>query len=227
MKGLLITILIILNSVFLLGQSKGCRCFDGIGSSSKDTPILVAKFPNGQILSVCGYLEKRNSTTEALLSEFNIFNCETGESLVEYGALENCIVHFENAVLTVDKFVLLPAGNNWEWKYVSTGLQKIFIEGNAIVVSSLSPNYVVIEIPQNRINSFFNEIKELQGKGYNKAFEEIIGKLEILALNKNILAYNILMDFNNYFGFVTDGSTAEQLNDAISTIKFITKRDMH
>ena len=194
MKKITSSILIIVNSLIAFGQPTECGCYEGIGFSINDTPILVTKFDNGQILTVCGYLEKRISPTEVKVSEFNVFNCNTGESLVEFGALENCIVRFENSVLIIDKLSLLPTGDNWKWTYVTVGSQQLFKNGNDIVVTPLKPNFKMVGIPQNRINSLFKEIEKLKGKGYSDAFEEIIGKLELLALNNNIQAYNILMD---------------------------------
>ncbi len=227
MKKIIAASLILFNSLMVFCQPSECGCYQGIGSEKNDTPILIATFNKGHVLSVCGFLNKSVSTNEVELSEFNVFNCNTGGSLVEFGALENCIVRFENSVLTIDKLSLLPAGDNWKWKYIIVGTQQLFEKGNDIVVTALIPNFKMVEIPQNRINSFFKEIELLKGKGYNDAFEEIIGKLEILSLDKNIQAYNILMDFDKYFGFKINGATREQLDEAISTINFVTNRNMH
>ena len=41
-----------------------CKCFDGIGSSKDDNPILEMNFSNGQKISVCGFLRKRNGRND-------------------------------------------------------------------------------------------------------------------------------------------------------------------
>ncbi len=40
------------------GISTDCKCYNGIGSTENDKPILISKFSNGTSLSLCGYFDK-------------------------------------------------------------------------------------------------------------------------------------------------------------------------
>ena len=63
----------------------------------------------------------------------------------------------------------------------------------------------------------------MKGTGKLDNPEELLGRLEILALNDIKKAVDILNDFENYFNYKTDGAIAEQWKDAVATIKWIRK----
>ena len=214
---------LLLISTLLIGQTNSCECFNGIGSSENDKPSLIVEFVNGQKLSVCGYEQKKISENEVLISEFNVFDCKTGKSFTEYGAVQNCQVSFENGVLKIIEFKYLPAGKNWEWKQVQIGLEQIFVKENKLIVIGQKPKCENIKIEKERIDEFFAELDSIKMNGKIENPEEILGKLEILSLNNNQKATTILFDFENYFNYVTDGAIAEQWKDAIATVNWIRK----
>ena len=127
MNKLLIIILTII-SITASAQSADCGCFNGIGSSESDKPSLTIEFSNGTTLSVCGYEQEKLSENEILISEFNIFNCKTGEQLVEYGAIQNCIIEKNKFALTIKELKYLPAGDNWKWKQIQIGQTTYFCQ---------------------------------------------------------------------------------------------------
>ena len=208
-------------SITVTAQSTDCGCFSGIGSSKSDKPSLILKFSNGTTLSVCGYEQKKLSKNEVLMSEFNVFNCKTGEQLVEYGAVQNCIVRKDELGLTIIELKYLPAGENWEWEQVKIGIQQIFVKESKLVVLNQKPVFRQVKIDERRIESFLEKLRKMKGVGKLDNPEEILGRLEILALNNIEEAVTILNDFENYFNYRTDGAIAEQWKDAIATVKWI------
>ncbi len=219
----LLTIILTIISITVTAQSTDCGCFNGIGSSESDKPSLTIKFRNGTTLSVCGYEQERISESEVLISEFNVFNCKTVEQLVEYGAVQNCIVKKDELGLTITELKYLPAGENWKWEQVKIGLQKIFVKENQLVVLDQKPAFEQVKIDETRTNSFIEQLRKIRGTGKIDSPEEVLGRLEILALNDVKEAIEILNDFENYFNYQTDGAIAEQWKDAVASVKWIRK----
>ena len=192
-------------------------------SLEKDKPSLIIEFSNGTLLTVCGYEQEKLNENEILISEFNVFNCETGESLVEYGAVQNCIVKKDELGLKIKELKFLPAGENWKWEQVKIGLQQIFVKENRLIVLEQKPAFEQVKIDKTKSDSFLEEIRKMKGIGQFENPEEILGKLEILALNDFKEAIDILYDFENYFNYQTDGAIAEQWKDAVETVKWISE----
>lgn len=209
------------NSSSVLGNAKlqeECGCFNGIGSSEADKPSLVAEFSNGVSVSVCGYERERISDTEVVISEFNIFDCKTGKSLLEYSAVHTCNVKLAEGKLYITELEDLPAGENWKWESIPMMQEYLFVNGDNLSKSPRKFVYQEINIPKTMVDRFLQEVRNLKGKGYNKDFETILGRLALLALNGNIEAKNILSNFETYFNSSPDGSVAELLNRWTSLI---------
>ena len=218
-----LTIILTIISSAVTAQSTDCGCFNEIDSSGFDQPILTIKISNGMTLSVCGYEEERLSENEVLISEFSVFNCLSGEKIVEYGAAQSCIVKKDKHRLTITELKYLPAGENWKWEKVKIGLQQISVKENKLVVSEQKPAFEKVNLDESKADSFLIEIRSLKGTGKLVNPEEILGRLEILALNDFKDAANILYDLENYFNYQTDGAIAEQWKGAVATVKWIKK----
>ncbi len=223
MKQTLLSIIFIASSLLLFGQESNCKCFNGIGSSEGDNPSFTIEFKNGIILSVCGYELEKVAQNEIRITEFNVFNCKTGESLVEFGAVQTCNVKSDKNELIITELEYLPAGKNWKWKLIPIRKQIIKETGNDVVVLPFQKAFVRNDIDQAETEQFLKELENLKGKGFNNDFENIIGKLEVLALNNNSIAENILINFEKYFNFELDGAYAEQWIDAKATLRWINK----
>ncbi len=221
MKNILILSFFLLNSVISFGQNKDCRCYKGIGSNDQDIPNLIYNFSNGQKISVCGFEQNRTADNELLISEFNVFNCETGTVYVEYEALQNCKVSIKNNALEIIELRLYPAGENWEWMPLPIGIERIYEKGNDIISTGQLTYYHNITIKKERIDAFYIELENMKLRGELEDLELIIGKLELLAINGEEKAKSILIDFENYFNYLTDGAIAELWKDAVATVEWI------
>lgn len=199
-----------------------CKCFDGIGSTDKDEPILTLSFSNGKSISVCGYKNPDSKTDKLLISEFNVFDCLDGSQLVQYGAMDNCILETKKDLLKIYLLKHLPVGENWKWKPIKIAEQKIIADSDKLKISEIVPSFKPVKINKVVQISFLDNLKE--GEGFGGNWEENIGKLEVLSLNGNERAWNILKDYETFTGEKTDGALAEMWKEAIATVKWITDK---
>ncbi|MEZ4800890.1 MAG: hypothetical protein R2809_14160 [Flavobacteriales bacterium] len=222
MKKLSVVLFTVL-SCTLFAQTDDCKCFDGIGSASGDAPVLTFEFSNGQSIEVCGFVEEIYDANKILVSEFNVFNCKTGDILVEYGAVQTCLVQKGENELNITEMLYLPTGENWHWEEVKVGLQSITLKSDSLVVSEQISVYDPAKLSSTNVELFIQELRKLKGSGNLENPEEIIGRLEVLALSDYDEAFLILMDFENYFSYLTDGAIREQWTDAIATVEWLKK----
>ncbi|TKG97320.1 hypothetical protein EYV94_02500 [Puteibacter caeruleilacunae] len=218
MKRIIITLALISIIGLTFAQDKKCKCFDGIGSSAGDQPSLTIKFKNGINLAVCGYEIEMRSDTEVVISEFNVFNCKTGKSVVEYGAVKTCNVQVKKGELVITEMKRLPCGKDWTWKLTPVSLVMIYEQGEKVEVSDMVCAYENVDIDESAINELFDEVKALKEKGSHKDMERILGRLEVLALNNNQKAKRMIKNIGRYIDFSLDGSVQEQWNAAIKTM---------
>tara|TARA_R110000850_G_scaffold107089_3_gene218514 strand:- start:192 stop:860 length:669 start_codon:yes stop_codon:yes gene_type:complete len=219
MKNLL-TSLIAALSISLTAQATSCGCFNGIGSTKGDKPNLTIALTDEVTFVVCGFELEKYNENEILISEFNIFNCQSGEALVEYDAVQTCKVLKNETGLQISELKLLPAGENWNWKQVKIGFQQVLVKEKKIVVQEQKPAFEKVVFNNTLVDSFISELHERKGTGKLENPEEILGRLEFLALNGIQEAKDILYDFENYFAFETDGAIAEQWGAAVATVKW-------
>ena len=198
---------------------KECGCYNGIGSSENSEPIMTYNFSNGKSVSVCGYKE----TGKKHISEFNVFDCENGKSYAEYGAVDNCFIIPGNDTLTIQLLQYLPAGNNWTWEFIQIGEQIITSEKDSLLISSLVPQYLPVKIDSELASGFIKSLKK--GQGFSEDWENEIGKLEILSLNGNKKAWEILNNYEEFTGFKTDGAMAEDWKNAIAYVEWINGKE--
>ena len=202
-------------------QSNSCACYNGIGSDALDTPRMTITFYEGTTLSVCGFEDEKISENEIWISEFNVFNCQTGESLAEYGALQSCLVKKDTSGLQISEFAFLPAGENWKWINVKIGFQQLFVQDNELRVFNQEPAFEKTNIDTLQADLFLSTTRNLKGSGKIENPEELLGRLEFLALNGFKETADILNDFETYFKYPTDGAIAEQWKDALARLKWI------
>jgi hypothetical protein len=195
-----------------------CKCFEGIGSSKSDSPIYTFKFQNGKTISVCGFLDKEMEGFT--ISEFNVFDCKTGESYVEYGALEICrLVEMKNSIV-ISELKYLPSGNDWSWELLKIAEREIKTKADSIVVTSRIPKFEKINVDAKVRDAFLNSLTSK----INNDWELEIGKLELLALNNDSDAWEYLKKYKNLKDGIVDGAHSEILNDAIENVKWIRKK---
>ncbi|WP_020532546.1 hypothetical protein [Flexithrix dorotheae] len=202
--------------------STDCKCFNGIGSSEDDKPIIISKFSNGTSLSLCGYFDKEKQDKGLIMSEFNIFNCKTGSSLVEYGAVQTCRIEQKKDSLIIRELKYLPVGKNWNWELIQIARQEITQKEGEIIVSNQIPETGNFDINKTTQIEFLNSLK--RGGGFDSEWESDLGKLEVLSLLGNDEAWEILKNYEDFTGAKTDGALAEQWKDAIATIEWIKEK---
>ncbi len=194
-----------------------CKCYNSIETSEVDTPVFTFSFSNQKAISVCGYKETKNK--KDIFSEFNIFDCTTGKSLLQYEALDKCYINTKKDTVIIQRLDYLPnPTKKWEWDYIQIGEQKLIVN-DSIKVLAETPKFNPFTISPKEQTEFLNSL--LKKKGLNNESETDLGKLQILAMCGNDKAWKILQNYEDIMGQKTDGSTKEQLLKALSIIKWI------
>ncbi len=156
------------------------------------------------------------------MSEFNIFNCSTKKSYVEYEAVQTCRITAGKDSLIIHELKYLPVGENWAWKWVQISEQTITSGENDLFVSDVNPKIAPFSVDKELQNSFLDSMK-LRKNGTVKFSYGEMEKLEVLALSGNEEAWKILKNYEEFTGTTPDGALAETLNESISTVEFVNK----
>lgn len=214
----------LLHTAGMYAQSN-CICFKGLASNDNKEPSLYLNFSNEQSIVVCGSELEKTDSVSILITEFNVFDCKTGNSIAEYSATKRCKVSIKKDTLSIVQMKHLPAGNHWEWIDVPVGIEYIYADGNAIRKSTTKACFTKIVIAPKLINQFYAEIDTLISNKVIIDSEGLIGKLEVLALNDDQKAKELLLNFNEKFAYRPDGSSAELLIDAVNTLLWLDKQN--
>ena len=184
-----------------------CKCFNGIGSDKSSKPLRAFEFNNHKKVSICGYSE------ENLISEFNIFDCANGKSLVEYNAVNNCLVEFRNNELIIYETLMLPNNEHWYFNLEKISEQKIVSNEDELIVSQIKPLKIKPNIPENIQTEFLKNFNKL-----NLPTETKLNRLETLSLIGNKNATNILLQYEKNENL--DGADKEYYDEIIERIAF-------
>ncbi len=204
-------------------SKKDCSCYKGIGSAEGDKPVLVYDFTNGNRVNVCGYVHENSE----VISEFNVFDCETGESFLAFDAVENCYIKTYNDTLEIQLLKSLPIGDYWKWELVQIGKQTITTNSDKLEVSKLEVKYDRTEVDSKHQIAFLNSLDKYKGSLPMVDWEDALGKLEVLSLNGNKRAWEMLKEFDLYINSDSkpDGALAEEWKDALATVRWVTKNN--
>lgn len=212
MKNLLPFFLSLLLVTACSQKTTDCTCNQGVGSTLEDAPIQTFTFSNNKSVSVCGYEDN------GFISEFNVFDCESGESLVEYSALKKCTISFNDNQLTITEMLYLPNNDLWEYEYVSFAQETITVDGEKLKIEPRKPLTFTSNISEQVQNDFLNSFESLILKS-EEITEELLLKLEALALAGNEKARTILKEIGN--SYTLDGSVLETFNLSMKHIDFM------
>lgn len=190
-----------------------CKCYKGIGSDENSIPDYQFSFENNQKVTICGFVQKDT------ISEFTIFDCANGNSLIEYDATQNCKIEFKNNELNIYELDYFPSGKNWKWEVQIIALQKINQLNKRLIVNKQVSLNLSHEISIEKQILFLDSFKTKKYTEFDT--EELIGRLEILALTNNIEAVKILLNLQDDANIILDGAIKEQYNNAIAKIKWM------
>lgn len=107
----------LLAPVVVYGQ---CACPKGIGALGGEKPFASFSSSSGKSQVVlCGDVDKVLGQGSWRAAEFEVIDCAKSEKFLVFGAVEDCEVRQESAErLVIDKLVLLPIGEGFEFKGV-------------------------------------------------------------------------------------------------------------
>ncbi len=210
----------IFSAVVLKAQE--CTCGNAFSTREGVIPDLTYEFPNGQTLAFCGgiegvnwdYMKNPKSTQEPdtvfWTSEFSVFSCSFNNQskswLASYGAIHTCSIELDSDSAVIDRLYFLYDNESSEWKGYSLGRRIIKPIGDSL---HLSDELAILEIPPVHIE----DVPAFFAQDYSQMDYEtlsvFLGELEILALNKNQLAIDLL--FSQELKDATIAATTEHL----------------
>jgi hypothetical protein len=201
-----------------------CKCFNGIGSTTKSQPTKTFNFSNGKAISICGYQDENQIEYENnfQISEFDIFDCESGLSYVTYGAIEQFQIEEYEDTLILYQLNGLPNGENWSWNDVKIAKQIISLTNDSININDLKPYYKKTGYDLKTTEEFLNQITS--DTVLNLEWETVIIRLKFLALEGNTKAQKLLYNFDTEFDVTIDGAVAETWKDSKATVEWIIKK---
>jgi hypothetical protein len=209
--GLLFFVNLVAASGSMEDENSSCSCFRGIGSVIGDTPAMAVAVGDSSGLAVCGFTESKIDLNKIIMSEFDVFDCQNGNSIARYSSSERVQIEFKNSVLHLSEMQGLPIGVNWEWRDVVVTTRKISVDAASKDITD--PEWVFDSpLPDKRqITVFLNQLESLR-KNKNKVLEhieEIIGKLVVTSITGDKSAEKILLELEQYLDMSFDGASME------------------
>ncbi len=189
-----------------------CLCFGGIGSAKGDKPNFTFTFSTGETLAVCGYLHN-DEATENIMSEFDIFHCQSGESLLQYDATLFAQLIERPDTLLIRELVYLPSGENWEWELFPIKEQFITPDNGGFRVSEPITIVPEIQVDKERANTFLASLKK--GSGITSDSESEVIKLCVLTLAGYEKAQTILENYEEFIDAQVDGALSQVLKESL------------
>ena len=201
-KSLIVTCFALFTNV-LWGQN--CECGKGIGGYA-DSPKYIYEFPDSSTIAFCGDIHELEADSFYHGSEFSIFACEGKEKLASYSAIHFCEVIFKNREVHLDRVIYLYNGKGVKAKKYSFARRTVVSKDKKIQISD---ERVILSIPSpDLVDSKSVLEKEFENMNYDQ-ISDFLGKLEILVLNQNQKAVEIL--FSNELEKATNAASTEHL----------------
>jgi len=184
-----------------------------------ETALAQYTFSNGLSLVICGNLENH------LYTEFDVFSCKTGESLSRYSAIQKCRIEFKNDTLKIIELKFIPSGENWAWQYQAIAIEFISLNSEKSLNSLTEPAFSQLKtsIPESVQEEFLDNfsLKLKNGERQDWQWEELIAKLEVIALSGNQRAIELLINLGDLSNNKLSGADKEQYYDALATLEWI------
>lgn len=198
------------------GNSCFCK-YMGYGESKVD---LAGKIGNHDI-SICGYLQQRNSASKAKFAGFTIYDCTDNKSLEDYGELDDCYLEFVGDKLIITHLANLPAGKGW--KLQSTPIYRvIMVETDGEIKTTAGENvFNGANISAEDIYELIEEAQTIKDSGTELdlvQLENYAARLFIGAMKGNKRSKEILINYRDYFHHL-DGVIAEERSDYIDYLE--------
>ncbi len=205
----------------VFSQRSKCRCYNGINSSNEDKPLMEYEFSDSIKIIVCGFLEQKINSKKIIVSEFDVFDKITGNSIVSYGAVPTCELRQVGNQIQISELFYLPIGKKWKYKRIPLFTQFLKIDDEKLVVSEKTFLPTAIKVDSSMMNVFMGEVYRNKGILSFNEVEVFMDKLLVLSLNNYPEAFLILNDFKTYFNVILDGTYLEHLNRNLELLAFI------
>jgi hypothetical protein len=205
-----ITLIVILFFATTLSAEEKCACPANDFGVTQDQWKSSYQFSNGRQLSIFG------DTNGNYLSEFILADCQAGNTLEYWGAVETCTVKKIGDTLLITEQVFLPIGRNN--KYQSTDwLMHYYYFSNNTVVNASTVNKNIKPYSPQEIKSILNDFENHSGK-YTEGVEILMDRLWLATISGDKTARTYFEQFDKKFGWL-DGAYSEQYHDLKAKLK--------
>src|SRR5690606_33985944 len=141
---------------------------------------------------ICGFHENNQ------YSEFEVGDCLSRKVISEYDATQSCRISCNGKQLKIIEVTKLPMNDNWECINIEIAEELIVARGDSIFSNGSKPLNIRHNISQSTQLEFLDYLESKGSK--NLEMEEILGRLEVLAISGNERAilklYSIKNDSN-------------------------------
>jgi hypothetical protein len=203
--------------------TESCLCFAGIGSSEGDVPVLELNVEGEVRLIVCGTAVTAVEHSKVTMSEFDVFACDSGASVIRYGAADIGEVALEGSELHITKLGRLPSGKNWQWQQVPLFRQTVSAAGSSPHVTAPESVFKAPALDQASFEALDSELAMMKASKATAIddWEDFFGKLLVCSQAGHRSCIAALKDPEGVLGIGLDGAAAESHREAIALFSAI------
>lgn len=190
----------------MMGNLVFCQDLEKETDSRCGNAQFIHQFANGKSVAIAGGIGEMDADSILHVAEFFVIDCDRNKNLAFYSAIHSCIISVREDTILIKRRISLYNGLGNKWKSYSLSQRTVQPKMNSI---QLSDENVILSIPSielvdSRVVLSMNFMK----MNYDE-ISEFLGQLQILALNRNEKAVELL--FSERLEKATNAASKEHL----------------
>lgn len=196
-----------------------CNCFSGPGSNTGDKPNFV--WDNGiNSLVVCGFLDYRANQNDAVMTEFSIFDGESGELVFWSDSLKYYRLIRHNDGILLCRVEYLPRDIGEPWQELEFSRELIgFVDGKVARTKPMV-NIASIAVSNKFIETFRDKVRAVvvdEAEYLNT--QEFMREALVCSISGDEFARDFLLHFESRLDIELSGSDAQSYADCIGLLE--------
>lgn len=213
MKVLLISVTLLLNSIFSFAQNESCKCAKN-NTSNQSKPDTVFCFSNQKKISLFGYIDR--SKRPYIFSESALAECGKDSILDSWDATINCEINMRNDTLIINELKKLPVGKDLTFIETIWTTENIYYKGEYINIKA-TKNSKIPKYSKSQITKVLNDYKRSSGEIDDQKMD-LVNRLFVAAISGNATARAYFHEFSKKYSL--DGAFAEDYKDLEAMLEF-------
>lgn len=195
-------------------SSPACPCPASISAEAGSEALAVVRNRmHDPVLVACGYRDSKADVYPVVASEFQVFRCGSGRSLLSFNANETCTLEIVKNHLVVTRVEKWPFGPAWRW---------IKVPVRTYITDGQSPDRVVtrtvLKLPSLTKRQIGDALdyyaRHINQTSFEDDYEDVVGRLLAAALTGSAAARQALLEMPTVLSL--DGASAEIYQDAVA-----------